>query len=78
MSNCTIPHITITVGFISLLSRSESFVRPSNASVETFTPDVHAPVRASAGWRDRLQAFLQRNPPPGVDVGVLSVTSSSP
>ena len=71
MSGCTIPHITTAVGFIFLLSRSGSFVWPSNASVGTFTLDVHARVRASAGRRDRLQAFLQRHPPPGVDVGVV-------
>ena len=43
----------------------------SNASVETFTPDVHARVRASAGRRDRLRAFLQGHLPPGVDIEVV-------
>ena len=43
----------------------------SNASVETFTPDVHARVRASAGRRDRLRAFLQGHLPAGVDIEVV-------
>ena len=43
----------------------------SNASVETFTPDVHARVRASAGRRDRLRAFLQGHLPTGVDIEVV-------
>jgi hypothetical protein len=43
----------------------------SNASVETFTPDVHAQVPASAGRRDRLRAFLQGHLPTGVDIEVV-------
>jgi uncharacterized protein YegL len=43
----------------------------SNGSIETFTPDVHARVRASAGRRDRLRSFLQGHLPPGVDVEVV-------
>jgi hypothetical protein len=43
----------------------------SNALVETFSPDIHARVRASAGRRDRLRAFLQGHLPPCVDVEVV-------
>jgi len=43
----------------------------SNASVETFTPDVHARVRMSAGRADRLQSFLQGHLPTGVDIEVV-------
>ena len=43
----------------------------SNALVETFSPDVHARVRASAGRTDRLRAFLQGHLPTGVNVEVV-------
>ncbi|RCU44474.1 VWA domain-containing protein [Haloplanus salinus] len=43
----------------------------SNALIETFTPDIHARVRASAGRADRLQAFLQGHLPAGVEVKVV-------
>lgn len=43
----------------------------SNTPVETFTPDVHARVRMSAGRADRLQSFLQGHLPPGIDIEVV-------
>jgi hypothetical protein len=43
----------------------------AKSPIETFTPDVHARVRASAGRRDRLRSFLQGHLPPGVDVEVV-------
>ena len=52
------------------MSDTSSSIDP-NAPVETFRPDIHARVRASAGRRDRLQAFLQGHLPPGVDVEVV-------
>jgi hypothetical protein len=43
----------------------------SNASVETFTPDIHARVRASVGRCDRIRAFLYGHLPAGVTVEVV-------
>ncbi|WP_318570671.1 hypothetical protein [Salinigranum marinum] len=43
----------------------------SSALVETFSSDVHALVRASAGRRDRLRSFLQGHLPASVDVEVV-------
>ncbi|MFC6943099.1 VWA domain-containing protein [Salinirubellus sp. GCM10025818] len=43
----------------------------SNALVETFTPDIHARVRASAGRRDRLRSFLQGHLPPSIDIEIV-------
>ena len=40
-------------------------------SIESFTPDVHARVRSSAGRADRLRSFLQGHLPPGVDIEVV-------
>jgi hypothetical protein len=53
-----------------IMSETNSAV-DSNALVETFSPDVHARVRASAGRTDRLRAFLQGHLPPSVDVEVV-------
>jgi uncharacterized protein YegL len=52
------------------MSDTSSSVK-SNAPIETFTPDILARVRASAGRRDRLRAFLQGHLPSGVDVEVV-------
>jgi len=43
----------------------------ASTSIESFTPDVHARVRSSAGRADRLRSFLQGHLPPGVDIEVV-------
>jgi len=52
------------------MSKTE-FSANSNTLDETFTPDIHAWVRASTGRAGRLQSFLQGHLPPGVDVEVV-------
>ena len=43
----------------------------ASTSIESFTPNVHARVRSSAGRTDRLRSFLQGHLPPGVDIEVV-------
>jgi len=43
----------------------------ASTSIESFTPNVHARVRSSAGRADRLRSFLQGHLPPGVDIEVV-------